>query len=199
MTWVVGGALLESLGLPGYGWLVGLLVFLSLTEPLLDARKRINAWSKGSVGEEKTERLLERLPSGFLVLHDLAIPGSKANIDHLVIGPTGVFVVDSKNYQGKITENRAGELWSGKYPMARAIETLNWESTKVAEALGGIEVGAILCVHGAELPRRNIVKHGVILAGPRGTLGILQEGPAVLVGAEIERLKDLAEGRLGPR
>jgi len=32
-----------------------------------------------------------------VVFHDLAVPGNtSANIDHLVIGPTGVFVIDSK-------------------------------------------------------------------------------------------------------
>jgi Nuclease-related domain len=28
-------------------------------------------------------------------MHDLAVPGSRANIDHLVIGPGGVFVIGS--------------------------------------------------------------------------------------------------------
>jgi Nuclease-related domain len=38
---------------------------------------------------------LER--QGWAVLHDLAVPRSRANIDHLVIGPGGVFVIDSKH------------------------------------------------------------------------------------------------------
>lgn len=199
VAWILGEVVIRALGQKGYGWVFAMMAVIKMTEPLLDARQRISAWTKGSVGEEKTERLLEKLPPEFVVLHDLAIPGSKANIDHLVIGPTGVFVVDSKNYKWKITENKAGELWSGKYPMTRAIETLNWEGTKVAEALGGFEVGAILCVHGAELPRRNIVKNGVMLAGPRGTLRILQGGPTLLVGTEIQRLRGLVQDKMGLR
>lgn len=189
---VIAELFLGKIGLKGYGWLIALVVAMGLSEPLLDARNRIKAWKKGAEVEESTEKFLRKLPADFVVMHDLAIPGSKANIDHLVVGPTGVFVVDSKNYRGKITENKAGELWSGKYPMARAIETVNWEATKVAQALGGIGAEAILCVHGAELPRRNIAKNGVRLAGPRGTLRILQEGPAMLGAAEIQRLSSLA-------
>jgi hypothetical protein len=41
---------------------------------------------------------LER--EGWAVLHDLAIPGSQANLDHLVIGRGGVLVIDSKQYRG---------------------------------------------------------------------------------------------------
>jgi Nuclease-related domain len=36
----------------------------------------------------RTARLLDRLTrEGFVVFHDLAVPGSPANVDHLVIGP----------------------------------------------------------------------------------------------------------------
>jgi hypothetical protein len=37
---------------------------------------------------------------GWAVLHDLAIPGIQANIDHLVIGPGGVVVIDTKGPAG---------------------------------------------------------------------------------------------------
>jgi hypothetical protein len=45
----------------------------------------------------QTARVLDRLTrDGYMVFHDLAVPGSPANVDHLVIGPSGVFVIDSK-------------------------------------------------------------------------------------------------------
>jgi len=45
------------------------------------------------------------------VLHDRRIPGSKANIDHIVISPAGVFVVDPKNYRGKVEQRDVGGLF----------------------------------------------------------------------------------------
>jgi Nuclease-related domain len=58
------------------------------------------AWRRGAAGERRTARLLASLERcGWAVLHDLAVPGSAANIDHLVIGPGGVLVIDSKPYR----------------------------------------------------------------------------------------------------
>jgi hypothetical protein len=48
------------------------------------------AWRRGAAGERRTARLPSPLARhGWVVLHDLAIPGSPANLDHLVIGPGG--------------------------------------------------------------------------------------------------------------
>jgi hypothetical protein len=60
-------------------------------------------WEKGAEGEVAVARALEALPEGWVALHDLAWPGrERANIDHVVIGPGGVFVVDAKNWSGRV-------------------------------------------------------------------------------------------------
>ncbi|WP_210428927.1 nuclease-related domain-containing protein [Nocardioides eburneiflavus] len=60
-------------------------------------------WERGAEGEVAVARALEALPDGWVVLHDLAWPGRKrANIDHVVVGPGGVFVVDAKNWSGRV-------------------------------------------------------------------------------------------------
>ena len=60
-------------------------------------------WERGADGEAATAQVLRTLPAGWVVLHDLRWPGRRfANIDHVVIGPPGVFVVDSKNWSGRI-------------------------------------------------------------------------------------------------
>ena len=44
------------------------------------------------------------LPAEWTALHDVRWPGRRfANIDHIVIGPGGIFVVDSKNWSGNLT------------------------------------------------------------------------------------------------
>jgi nuclease-like protein len=63
--------------------------------------EQARAWQRGAQGERRTARLLRRLARhGYVVFHDLAVPGSAANVDHLVIGRSGVFVVDSKQWTG---------------------------------------------------------------------------------------------------
>ena len=55
---------------------------------------------------------------GWAVVHDLALPQSQANIDHLLIGPGGVFVIDSKQYRGRLQLDPSGRLLHGRHPLA---------------------------------------------------------------------------------
>jgi hypothetical protein len=60
-------------------------------------------WERGAQGEEAVARALADLPEGWVALHDLAWPGrQRANLDHVVVGPGGVFVVDAKNWSGRV-------------------------------------------------------------------------------------------------
>jgi hypothetical protein len=61
---------------------------------------------------------------GRAVLHDLVVPGNRANLDHVVIGPGGVFVIDSKQYRGRLQVDAVGKLWHGRYHLAPASRTL---------------------------------------------------------------------------
>jgi Nuclease-related domain len=82
---------------------------------------RRQSLAAGAVGERRTARLLARLErQGWVVLHDLAVPGSRANLDHLVIGHGGVFVIDSKQYRGRLHLDGSGRLWHDRYPSPRS-------------------------------------------------------------------------------
>jgi hypothetical protein len=115
-----GGGLLGSLLAPRLGLVLGGLAAAAVGwglrfRPSADAV----AWRRGAAGERRTARLLDPLErAGWAVLHDLALPGSRANIDHLVIGPGGVFVIDSKYYRGRLQLDGCGLLWHGRYPLA---------------------------------------------------------------------------------
>jgi Nuclease-related domain len=52
--------------------------------------EQARAWRRGAHGERETARVLDRLAcDGYVVLHDLAMPGPSANVDHLVLGLAG--------------------------------------------------------------------------------------------------------------
>lgn len=60
----------------------------------------VENWKTGGEGELATARQLGQLPSSWCVRHDLDhVPGVKGNLDHLVAGPAGVFVVETKNWR----------------------------------------------------------------------------------------------------
>ena len=83
-------------------WLAGAIVFIAFARAWVEP-DYVRAWAIGSEGESVTARELERLGDAYTVLHDRRLPGSRENIDHLVIGPGGVFVVESKRMAGKLT------------------------------------------------------------------------------------------------
>ncbi|MCA1679657.1 MAG: NERD domain-containing protein, partial [Actinobacteria bacterium] len=58
-------------------------------------------WARGAGGEELVEQGLTRHCPDVVVLHDRRIPGSRANIDHIAIAASGVWVIDTKRYTGK--------------------------------------------------------------------------------------------------
>ena len=94
----IGGGLLGRLLAPRLGLLVGALAAVAAAWELrFRPSSEVSAWRRGAVGERRTARLLAALERhGWAVLHDLALPDGRANLDHLVIGPGGVFVIDSK-------------------------------------------------------------------------------------------------------
>ncbi len=59
-------------------------------------------WRTGAEGEEGLAAFLTRRCPQVPMLHDRAAAMSRANIDHIAIAPSGVFVIDCKRYRGKI-------------------------------------------------------------------------------------------------
>jgi hypothetical protein len=81
-TGLTGQVLAAHAGLPSAG-LVGLVVATLVGWRLrFRPSEQVTAWRRGAAGERRTARLLERLTAdGFVVFHDLAVPGSPANLD----------------------------------------------------------------------------------------------------------------------
>ncbi|MCL9665407.1 NERD domain-containing protein [Curtobacterium albidum] len=59
------------------------------------------SWFKGALGERRVAAELDRLGPDFTVLHAVPVGKGSTDIDHLVIGPTGVFSINTKNHSGQ--------------------------------------------------------------------------------------------------
>ncbi len=93
-----------------YGKLAGVVLALS------DDPHSTNAWAYGANGERALGNILDPLREQRLgVLHDRRMPRSRANIDHIVVAPHGVFVIDAKNYKGRVERRDRGGLFSTDY------------------------------------------------------------------------------------
>src|ERR687898_929431 len=159
------------------------------------------AWRRGAVGERRTARLLGPLERhGWVVLHDLAVPGSAANLDHLAIGPGGVFVIDSKQYRGRLQLDAVGKLWHGRHPLAPTLGVVSWEADQAAQALPdpGVAVVPIVAVHGAQVPWGKVVTDGVPVVAARRLPSMILGLPAVLGPERVAWLADQARVRFHP-
>lgn len=85
-----------------------------LFERVTDARTEDRSWRRGAEGEERVAGILARcLDERWVVVHDLTIGVKGANLDHLLIGPAGVFTLNTKNLTGRLTVYERAILQNG--------------------------------------------------------------------------------------
>ena len=79
-----------------------------VVELLAGPKASTEAWARGAEGEERVGPLLDEVVGrkGF-VLHDRRVPGRRLNLDHLVVMASGVWVIDTKHYHGRLSRRRA--------------------------------------------------------------------------------------------
>jgi hypothetical protein len=195
------GALVQVLatevGLPRAG-LLGLAVAALLGWRLrFRVSEQARTWQRGAQGERRTARLLDRLTrDGYVVFHDLAVPGSPANVDHLVIGPTGLFVIDSKQWTGTVHQGADGLAWHNHYRLDRTLETVRWEAETIGRLLG-TRITALLCVHGAHVHGGGLHAQGLAIV-PAHLLRSALGYDRVLSDTDVELLATTAWTSLRP-
>jgi hypothetical protein len=128
------------------------------------------AWNVGARGEQWVGSRLDRLiPCGAAVLHDRRVPVSRANIDHIVIAPSGVWVIDTKRYRGRV-ESRDGRLFVADRDRSKSIAGMAWQVAAVERALDGAPgtVRPVLCFTHSDTPLRTrpFTIDGVLVTWP---------------------------------
>jgi len=67
------------------------------------------AWRGGSIGEELVTSALLGLDDSYILLNGVVVPPNRGDTDHIAVGPNGIFVVESKNYGGRVSCD--GDVW----------------------------------------------------------------------------------------
>jgi hypothetical protein len=78
----------------------------------LAATRRFDEWERwfpGMRGERHVTEALKSLPDDYVLLNYLMLPEGKGNVDHLLIGPNGLFVIETKCYSGIV--RCEGDQW----------------------------------------------------------------------------------------
>jgi len=177
--------------------LAGAVKFLS------DDPQSITAWAKGSRGEQiLADHMARALGDRAVLLHDRRVPGTRRNIDHLAVAPSGVWVIDTKYYKGLVELRDVGgwfrtdrRLYVRGRDCTKDVRGLDWQLDAVRSGLGdeGIPVplhGA-LCFVDADWKwfAKPFTLEGVRVSGPK-SLGdaIAEKGPLT-----IDEVAEIAE------
>ncbi len=190
---------------------LGGLVLALTNEPTSTA-----VWAQGARGERAVAAKIDELAGEHLIaLHDRRMVrpdgrSTSANIDHLVIAPTGVWVVDAKTHHGALEVRKSGGLFS---PRVERLYIRGRDKTSLVHGLTGqvdavravlaevsadVPVRGALCFVGTELPWFGFSSiGGVPLVGLRG-LGKLLKQPGDLATDDRAALAAYLEGRFLP-
>lgn len=130
---------------------------------LSDDPQSTRAWQGGAIGEEILAERLKELPDSARMLHDRRIPGTRANIDHIVVTTAGVWVIDAKRYKGQrpslhveggLIRPRVETLRVGGRDKTKLVDGVRSQVERVGDALAdtNIKVKGALCFVEADWP-----------------------------------------------
>jgi len=163
--------------------MIGILFFLLavVTGVLLAwGGRRLGNFLKGAKGEEWVAHELAFLPAQYTVFNGLRLGGGKCNFDHIVVGPSGIYVVETKNWRGTV-EFRDGKLYcEGREPSRpplRQVKDATAELLEYLEAAGirGLTVHSLLCFISTTLPEDVMNVNGVVVCTGAKLFEVLQE------------------------
>jgi hypothetical protein len=142
--------------------------------PLVERRDR------GARGEEHVGGLLDELAgSRWHVIHDASF--GKGNVDHILVGPPGVFTIETKSHPGPVRVRRVhGDTLAQAQAQRRAIE-----------AIVPMDVEAMIVFSRAWVDRPGARRKGVLVLPSRMLVGYLTKRPRVLADEDIDRARTL--------
>jgi hypothetical protein len=151
------------------------------------------AWAKGADGEQRLgRRMADDLSDVAVVLHDRRVPGTKGNIDHIVIAPSGIWIIDAKNYIGKVERRDVGgwlhtdvRLFVNNRDRTKLVDGLGWQVDAVRRVVEPIGFGQVpirpaLCFTDAEwgLFSKPIQMNGALISWAKALISEIRvEGP----------------------
>ena len=147
--------------------LISIFLISRYVLPLLERR------DVGASAEEQVGGLLDQL-AGWRVIHDASF--GRGNVDHILIGPTGVFTVETKSHPGPV---RVTGVHGATLRQAHA-------QRKAVEAITGLKVEPLLVFSRAWVDRPLARRKGVRVLPARMLLGYVTRRRPSLSAEEVE-------------
>ena len=150
-------------------------LYRSKTMSLIPAAVRVTSAQRRS-----RRRLYLVRPSGYLSVHARAIPGTESVIDHLVVGPGGVFALDSERWDRRLpvrtvaSDSAAGPvLYHGPFSQKDRLAHARWEAAQASRLLSDdlgreVSVHPAMVIYGPTVPWAVATLRGVDVFAGRG-------------------------------
>jgi hypothetical protein len=160
--------------------LLGIFVILRYVLPLVERHDR------GATGEEQVGGLLDELAGeDWQVIHDASL--GRGNVDHILIGPAGVFTVETKSHPGPI---KVGRVHGATLSQAQA-------QRKAIERIVGVPVEPLIVFSRAWVDKPLARRKGVRVTPARMLSGYLERRPATLTREQVEQARAQVAEALG--
>lgn len=180
--------------LAGAAALVGSLLWILWS--LMAGLRRVERFYKGARGEEKVSEILRSLPDVYHVFNDFTV--GHCHVDHVVAGPGGVFAIETKFWNGKVTVEDGHILLDGQLPDRSPLRQAIREATLVRDALvaagwsGLVTPVVAFASDSFEAHRANL--KGTIIINSNELRSSFDTERVVIPPAELDRLVSLMEG-----
>src|SRR6476646_1765712 len=159
-------------------WKLGLTLAIVaiIADTIYRARKNYAGQIRLTAAQRRTRRQLTKLGrAGYLAMHARPIPESQDQIDHLVVGPAGVFAIDSEDWDKRLAvRTKSGkQLWHGPCSKKARLQHAQWEAQRAADLLSGatgkpVSVRAAMAIYGPRIPWDvATIREVDVFSGPR--------------------------------
>ena len=158
---------------------------------------RVESFFKGARGEEAMAGMLARLSDDWHIYHDFV--AGKYHVDHVLVGPAGVFAVETKNWRDQVALE-SGELIAGGHvpdhpPIAQAMAEARAVGAVLARAGWTGEVFPVVCFASGTFKDGFAQSGKVLVANAEAFLKWLVAQPSVHAPGECARVVQLLETR----
>lgn len=153
-------------------------------------------WYVGALGELEVARRLGALGPGWHVLHSVPVGTGASDLDHVVIGPAGVFTINTKHHRGQhvwvgakrilVNGQRTDHLRNAAFEAKRTSKLLSVAARML------VDVTPVVAIVGA---RRMTVRerpYDVAVLHDHELVGWLQRHPATLTPGQVQHLAAVA-------
>lgn len=177
------------------GALLTVVALCAVAYFLYRGERRMENFYKGARGEERVAGILRSLPDTYHVFNDFV--AGRAHVDHVVVGPAGVFAIETKFWRGKVTLEEGHILLDGRLPDRAPLAQAQKEAALVKATLAKLgwtgAVTPVLAFASNTFEAKIAESRGTVILNANHLRESFATERVTIPAAELERLVRLME------